>query len=151
MEMINKSKSSISINIGESDLNNYKYFELSNQIKCVVVHDPDADKSSIALSVGVGSLQDPLEYQGLAHFWEHMLFLGTEKYPVENHYGKFISEHGGKKNASTSFTKTWYHFSVSNENLHTAADIFSQFFKCPLFTESAVEREINAVDSEFRK
>jgi len=80
-----------------------------------------------------------------------MLFLGTEKYPVENHYGKFISEHGGSKNAGTSFLTTYYYFDIANEHLHTASDIFSQFFKCPLFTEEAVEREINAVDSEFRK
>ena len=83
-----------------------------------------------------------------------MLFLGTEKYPIENHYGKFISEHGGRKNAATSLTRTYYYyyyFNIANEHLNSATDIFSQFFKCPLFTESATEREINAVDSEFRK
>ena len=101
--------------------------------------------------MAVGSIQDPFEYQGLAHFCEHMLFLGTEKYPVENHYGKFISEHGGRKNATTSLTRTYYYFNIANEHLSSATDIFSQFFKWPLFTESATEREINAVDSEFRK
>lgn len=37
---------------------------------------------------------DPAELPGLAHFCEHMLFLGTEKYPVENEYPRFLSEHG---------------------------------------------------------
>jgi insulysin len=135
----------------KADKSTYKYIQLKNEMRCILVSDPEADKSSITMSVEVGSVMDPREYQGLAHFWEHMLFLGTEKYPVENHYGKFISEHGGKKNAATSFEKTYYYFDISNEHLNTAADIFSQFFKWPLFNESAVEREINAVDSEFRK
>ena len=37
---------------------------------------------------------DPQDLPGLAHFCEHMLFLGTEKYPVENEYPRFLSEHG---------------------------------------------------------
>ena len=72
----------------KSDKNTYKYLQLKNKLKCCLVADPEADKSSICLSVGVGSALDPREYQGLAHFWEHMLFLGTKKYPVENHYGR---------------------------------------------------------------
>ena len=42
------------------------------------------------MHVGVGSLYDPPQANGLAHFLEHMLFLGTKKYPSENHYSKFI-------------------------------------------------------------
>jgi len=40
---------------------------------------------------------DPEELPGLAHFCEHMLFLGTEKYPVENEYSRFLSENGKQK------------------------------------------------------
>lgn len=42
----------------------------------------------------IGHMCDPEELPGLAHFCEHMLFLGTEKYPVENEYPRFLSEHG---------------------------------------------------------
>ena len=45
--------------------------------------------------VASGSLNDPAGTDGLAHFCEHMLFLGTRKYPEENHYSKFIKMHGG--------------------------------------------------------
>ena len=41
-------------------------------------------KAAAAVAVGVGSLCDPLEMQGLAHYLEHMLFMGSEKYPDEN-------------------------------------------------------------------
>jgi insulysin len=99
----------------------------------------------------VGSLQDPPEVNGLAHFCEHMLFLGTKKYPDENHYSKFLTAHNGSKNAATAEDYTYYYFSIKNDKFGEALDIFSQFFKDPLFTESATEREMNAVDSEFRK
>lgn len=52
--------------------------------KVCCVSDPDTDKSSAAVNVNVGSLADPDEFPGLAHFCEHMLFLGTEKFPLEN-------------------------------------------------------------------
>lgn len=80
-----------------------------------------------------------------------MLFLGTKKYPEENHYSKFLTANGGQKNAATSEDSTYYFFDIKNEKFSEALDIFSQFFKEPLFTESATEREMNAVDSEFRK
>jgi insulysin len=52
------------------------------------VHDPGADMSAASMFVGVGSLNDPddpnnkgQKFNGMAHFCEHMLFLGTKKYP----------------------------------------------------------------------
>ena len=42
------------------------------------------------MSVGIGSLKDPEEAQGLAHYLEHMLFMGTEKYPDENEYSNVV-------------------------------------------------------------
>lgn len=51
-----------------------------------MIQDLEALKSSAALSMGVGSFKDPLTSQGLAHYLEHMLFMGTTKYPDENEY-----------------------------------------------------------------
>ena len=54
-----------------------------------------------------------------------MLFLGTQKYPEENHYSKFIKSHGGVKNAATGEDYTHYYFDVKNEMFPEALDIFS--------------------------
>lgn len=56
-----------------------------------MISDPDTQKSAAALSVGIGSFKDPIETQGLAHYLEHMLFMGTEKYPDENDYSNVSS------------------------------------------------------------
>lgn len=58
---------------------------------------------------------------------------------------------GGLKNAATGEDYTFYFFDIKNECYEEAVDIFSQFFKGPLFTESATEREMNAVDNEHSK
>lgn len=80
-----------------------------------------------------------------------MLFLGTRKYPDENEYGQFLSNHGGMSNAYTALEDTNYFFDVGADHLEGALDRFAQFFLCPLFTESATERELQAVDSEHSK
>lgn len=87
----------------------------------------------------------------MAHFLEHMLFLGTEKYPKDDEYQKFISANGGSSNAYTSMEETVYYFDVLSSKLEPALDRFAQFFIAPLFTEDATNREMNAVNSENQK
>ena len=76
---------------------------------------------------------------------------GTKEFPDENEYSKYLSQHGGSFNAFTSSDHTNYYFDVSPDNLSGALDRFSQFFLSPLFTESATDREVNAVNSEHEK
>ncbi|XP_026133795.1 insulin-degrading enzyme isoform X3 [Carassius auratus] len=133
------------------DKREYRGLEFTNGLKAILISDPTTDKSSAALDVHIGSLSDPENISGLAHFCEHMLFLGTEKYPKENEYSQFLSEHAGSSNAFTSGEHTNYYFDVSHEHLQGALDRFAQFFLCPLFDESCKDREVNAVDSEHEK
>ncbi|XP_024120451.1 insulin-degrading enzyme [Oryzias melastigma] len=129
----------------------YRGLEFTNGLKAVLISDPSTDKSAAALDVHIGSLSDPDSVPGLAHFCEHMLFLGTEKYPKENEYSQFLNQHGGSDNAFTSSDHTNYFFDVSHEHLHGALDRFAPFFLCPLFDVSCKDRELNAVDSEYQK
>ncbi|XP_072247515.1 insulin-degrading enzyme isoform X2 [Leuresthes tenuis] len=129
----------------------YRGLEFTNGLQAMLISDPTTDKSSAALDVHIGSLSDPENISGLAHFCEHMLFLGTQKYPKENEYSQFLSEHAGSSNAFTSGEHTNYYFDVSHEHLEGALDRFAQFFLCPLFDESCKDREVNAVDSEHEK
>ena len=74
------------------------------------------------------SFCDPNYAQGMAHYLEHMLFMGSEKYPSENEYDSFLSQNGGSSNAYTDCEVTNYHLEVPQEHLHKALDIFAQFF-----------------------
>jgi insulysin len=88
---------------------------------------------------------------GLAHFCEHLLFMGTEQFPRENDYAEYINSNGGSTNAYTSTTNTNYYFNVSSSALLGAIPRFAGFFHSPLFTPSCTNRELNAVDSEHKK
>ena len=135
----------------KTDTLNYAYKILSNGLTVLFTSDPKANKSSAALGVNIGNLLDKQDEQGLAHFCEHLLFMGTDKYPMENEYSNYLSKNSGNSNASTSTDRTIFYFDVSNEGFEGALDRFAQFFICPKFNEGSVEREINAVDSEFSK
>lgn len=80
------------INTSVNDKCHYRHVILENGLSALLVHQSDLDKSSAALDVNVGSFQDPEEYPGMAHFLEHLLFMGTEKYPVENDYSQVLIE-----------------------------------------------------------
>jgi secreted Zn-dependent insulinase-like peptidase len=125
--------------------------ELKNGIRYCAVQDTKLDRSHVVVSVNVGHLADPIEFQGLAHFLEHMLFLGSEKYPKTDYFDSFTSRNGGMNNAYTSRLHTNYNFSILNEKLEKALDIFSQFFKKPLFNDKYIKKELNAIDSEHKK
>uniref|UniRef100_A0A6A7G139 Insulin-degrading enzyme n=1 Tax=Hirondellea gigas TaxID=1518452 RepID=A0A6A7G139_9CRUS len=129
----------------------YRYLKLENSLTALLISDPETDKSAASLDVHVGSMSDPWDIPGLAHFCEHMLFLGTEKFPNENDYNKYLSEHSGGSNAYTASDHTNYYFDVAPPAFKGALDRFAQFFLCPLFTESCVEREVNSVHSEHEK
>ncbi len=95
-----------------NDHREYRAVTLANGLIAVLVSDPSTDKAAAALTVYRGSYDDPEGRQGLAHFLEHMLFLGTTKYPDVDEYQNFITTHGGTFNAYTASDHTNYFFDM---------------------------------------
>lgn len=133
------------------DDRSYRFIQLPNDLKALIIQDPTTDKSAAALDVNIGAFSDPEELPGLAHFCEHLLFMGSRKFPDENEYSSFLSKHGGSSNAYTGAQNTNYYFQVNHEHLKGALDRFSGFFTGPLFSKDSTDKEINAVDSENKK
>jgi len=132
--------------------------------------------SSVYVSAG-GHAGDPVGRAGLAHFLEHMLFLGTEDYrDAEAEWERWLGGRGGSSNAWTDYVDSGFHFSVgagggeledcdeedvedgedevedtsrASETLADALLRFSSFFVCPLFDPSKASREVNAVHAEY--
>lgn len=134
----------------DNDQRQYQRILLSNNLDVLLISDPTTDKAAAALDLYVGSYQNPPQREGLAHFLEHMLFLGTKQYPQPDAYQTFISEHGGRHNASTGLEHTNYFFDVNADYLSDTLDRFAPFFTDPLFDENFVDRERNAVESEYQ-
>ncbi|GAA6021682.1 hypothetical protein JCM11491_001357 [Sporobolomyces phaffii] len=134
-----------------NDDKSYRLIMLDNGLEALVISDPKADKASAAMDVKVGHLSDPEDLPGLAHFCEHLMFMGTEKYPKENDYTEFLTQHSGSSNAFTGMDQTCYFFDVAPSAFAPALDRFAQFFISPTFDPSCSEREANAVHSENSK
>ncbi|MBO6563700.1 MAG: insulinase family protein [Pseudomonadales bacterium] len=133
-----------------NDDRDYRFLELDNKLKVLLISDSKADKSAAALTVFRGSYDDPVDRLGLAHFLEHMLFIGTEKYPEPDAYFKYVQSHGGSSNAYTATDHTNYFFDVKPDAFQEGLDRFAQFFISPLFSKEYVDREKNAVNSEYQ-
>ena len=140
-------------------MNDYQLFTLPNGLEVLLIQGNNCADSAVdqmqsmayvSLSVNVGSFNDPPEYQGMAHFLEHMIFMGSEKYPEESKYSNYISENGGYTNAYTQFENTNFHFEISYEGLRVALDMMAHNFHTPLLDRDTLVREINAIESEFK-
>lgn len=122
---------------------------LNNGLKVILISAPTSKMASAAVGVRVGHRDNPKNLQGLAHFLEHMLFLGTKEFPIVGEYSQFLKTHGGYSNAYTSGDHTNYYLEIHSGKFEDALNRLSRFFVNPLFDTSYVEREKNAVHNEY--
>lgn len=132
-----------------NDDRQYAAMLLPNGLQVVLVSDPSLENSAASLAVGVGSAHDPIDQQGLAHYLEHMLFLGTEKFPEPDGFMKYTQANGGMTNAFTAYDRTNYLFQINAGKFDEALDRFSDYFKTPTFDPHFSDKERNAVNNEW--
>ncbi|XP_034475038.1 nardilysin [Drosophila innubila] len=111
----------------------------------------DEKLAACAIMIDYGSFAEPRNYQGLAHFLEHMIFMGSEKYPEENIFDAHIKKCGGFTNALTDCEDTLFYFEVAEKHLDSSLDYFTALMKHPLMKQEAMQRERCSVDSEFQQ
>ena len=142
---------SSTVEISANDKRIYYPLTLSNGLRVLLISDPARNQCAAAMDVHVGSFSDPNNMPGMAHFCEHMSFLGTQKYPNENDFSQYLSANGGSSNAYTSSEDTVYYFDINADQFQSGLDRFAQFFVAPLFASDAVARELHAIESEHTK
>jgi insulysin len=140
----------IPIDKSENDIKDYYYMILPNELKVIIIVDKLSTSCGALINIGVGSTSDPIEHEGMAHFLEHMLFLGSEKYP-EVKFMESINKNGGITNASTGDTNTTYYFSINCDKFIYHLNMMADFFIKPLLKKENVDKERNAVNSESVK
>ncbi|MFD2191126.1 insulinase family protein [Pistricoccus aurantiacus] len=138
------------LKISQQDSRDYRLITLDNGLTTLLVSDSEADKAAASMNVSVGSAGDPDDLAGLAHYLEHMLFLGTDRYPEIDAYQKYINSHGGSHNAFTAPRDTNYFFDIEPDALAGALERFSRFFIAPRFNADQLESERNVVHSEYQ-
>jgi zinc protease len=124
---------------------------LDNGLETIIISMPGSGLVSFWLIVRTGS-RDEFEpgHTGFAHFFEHMMFRGTERYPAEA-YNEILTEIGASRNAYTTDDLTAYHVSIAAEDLALVMDLESDRFKNLAYTEDVFRTEAGAVYGEYRK
>ncbi len=137
------------INKSEHDPRQYEAIKLANGMTVLLVSDAQAPKSLAALALPVGSLEDPNSQLGLAHYLEHMVLMGSKRYPEPENLSEFLKKHGGSHNASTASYRTAFYLEVENDALEPAVDRMADAIAEPLLDPGNADRERNAVNAEL--
>ena len=124
---------------------------LDNGLKTIVISMPGSGLVSYWSIVRTGS-RDEFEpdHTGFAHFFEHMMFRGTERFPSDA-YNQALTSIGASGNAFTTDDLTAYHISIPAEDLAMVMDLESDRFRNLAYSESDFRTEAGAVYGEYRK
>ena len=137
------------IHKSEKDTRQYQAIRLDNGMTVLLVSDAQVPKALSALALPVGSLEDPDEQQGLAHYLEHMVLMGSKHYPQPESLSEFLKKHGGSHNASTASYRTAFYLEVENDALQPAVDRLADAIAEPLLDPINADRERHAVNAEL--
>jgi len=134
-----------------SDRRTFQFAVLKNGLEVLNIQDKETFRFAAAVAVKAGSYNDPVKLPGLAHFCEHMVFLGTKKYPRSGGFDDFMTAHGGSDNAYTASEVTVYYGGLAEGAMKEMMGRLSDFFRHPLFRHRYVKKEVHAINSEHLK
>lgn len=125
------------------------HLTLANGLRVCLRHAPRLKRCAAVLHVAAGSHDVPLAWPGLAHFLEHLLFLGTERFPAGEGLMAYVQRHGGQVNASTRERTTEFFFElpvpVFADGLARLADMLAH----PRLALDDQQREREVLEAEF--
>ncbi|PTR25069.1 pyrroloquinoline quinone biosynthesis protein PqqF [Pseudomonas sp. GV085] len=122
---------------------------LANGLRVTLRHAPDLKRCAAALRVAAGSHDVPLAWPGLAHFLEHLLFLGTERFPAGQGLMAYVQSHGGQVNARTSERTTDYFFELPPQAFAGGLERLSDMLAHPRMNPDDQQREREVLQAEF--
>ncbi|KAA0988142.1 pyrroloquinoline quinone biosynthesis protein PqqF [Pseudomonas sp. ANT_J12] len=122
---------------------------LANGLRVTLRHAPDLKRSAAALRVAAGSHDVPLAWPGLAHFLEHLLFLGTERFPTGEGLMAYVQGHGGQVNARTSERTTDFFFELPPQAFGGGLERLSDMLAHPCMNLDDQLREREVLQAEF--
>lgn len=126
-----------------------QHLVLSNGLRVRLLHAPHLKRCAALLRVEAGSHDAPLAYPGLAHFLEHLFFLGSARFPVEDGLMRFVQRQGGQLNASTRERITDFFFEVPLSAMAGALERLCDMLANPLLTLERQRAEREVIHAEW--
>jgi zinc protease len=129
----------------------YLMRDLDNGLRVIIVPTDYPDIVTLQIPVQTGS-RNEIEpgKTGFAHFFEHMMFRGTEKYPADAYYA-VLKNAGADQNAYTTDDYTNYHITFTKGDLEKMIEVEADRFQNLSYSEEAFQTEALAVKGEYLK
>src|SRR4030042_1855224 len=122
---------------------------LKNGLRLIIVDTKTFPSLTTLLLVNAGSRYENKENNGVAHFFEHMAFKGSKKYPTALDISTLLDGLGSEHNAFTSKDHTGYWIKAPTKHFSTSVDILSEMILHPLLKVDEVEREKGVIIEEI--
>jgi predicted Zn-dependent peptidase len=123
---------------------------LPNGITLLTTPMPHVRSVTAIVYLRIGARYERPEEAGVAHFIEHMLFKGTQRFPTARAISERIDDAGGYLNASTGKELTDYIVRIRSDELPRALDVLTEMLRQPLFEESEIAKERRVITEELR-
>ncbi|WDU65833.1 pyrroloquinoline quinone biosynthesis protein PqqF [Pseudomonas poae] len=125
------------------------HLTLANGLRVSLQHAPRLKRCAAVLRVAAGSHDAPLTWPGLAHFLEHLLFLGTERFPTGEGLMTYVQRHGGQVNASTRERTTDFFVELPVATFAGGLERLADMLTHPRLTLEDQRREREVLHAEF--
>lgn len=122
---------------------------LGDGCELIVVSAAQAQQCAMALSFAAGSHHEPVQYLGMAHFLEHLVFRGSNNYALDDGLMAFIQRNGGHVNAQTQAQQTLFHFQVGSALFIQALERLVDMLVAPRLTAEMLSTEREVIHEEF--
>ena len=127
----------------------FEEYELDNGLHVILHQDNSAPVVTTSVMYLVGSKDEDPEKTGFAHFFEHLLFEGTQNIP-RGEWDKIISANGGSGNANTFLDRTYYYETFPSNSLEVGLWMESERMLHPIIGQIGVDTQKEVVQEERR-
>jgi predicted Zn-dependent peptidase len=124
-------------------------FTLPNGLTVIYSHRPQSACVALSFRVIAGSQYELPHEIGVAHFLEHLVSDGTEKYPDEKAIAGLIDERGGFRNAYTGMETVEYVVKLLREDAEVACDYLAEIVMRPLLRDTAITKQKQIIEQEI--
>lgn len=124
-------------------------YDLANGLHVILHQDRSAPVVAVSVMYHVGSKDEDTARTGFAHFFEHLLFEGSDNIK-RGEFMKIVSSNGGQNNANTSQDRTFYYEVFPSNQLQLGLWLESERMMHPVINETGVETQNEVVKEEKR-
>jgi predicted Zn-dependent peptidase len=128
---------------------NPQIFTLKNGLQVIFIDTKTFPTLTTLLLIGAGSRYENEKNNGVAHFFEHMAFKGSKKYPNSFVISSTVEGFGGMFNAFTAKDHTGYWIKATTKHFETMIDVISDMIQTPKLLPEEIEREKGVIKEEI--